>query len=118
LADVAIGAGSPHIASLLPALLLDGRLSAPIDNEAIAALESAGLLDGGEIATSFVATTGAWRAILRGTSDDFAACGAAMLDEWAADLLSRLLKEPARASTLRHELRSRGVVAFGLVAAA
>jgi hypothetical protein len=60
----------------------------------------------------------AWRAILRGESDDYAACGAATLDEWAADTLARLMSAPSRASQLRRELRSRGVVAFGLVEAA
>ena len=60
----------------------------------------------------------AWRAILRGESDDYAACGTATLDEWAADTLARLMSAPSRASQLRRELRSRGVVAFGLVEAA
>jgi hypothetical protein len=41
-----------------------------------------------------------------------------MLDEWAADLLARLLGAPARATGLRRDLRSRGVAAFGLVEAA
>jgi len=116
LADVAIGAGSPHIASLLPGLLFDGRLPQPIDGGAAEALRSAGLWDGSEVSPAFVAVTAAWRSILRGTSDDFDACGAAMLDEWAADLLARLLEAPARAPLLRQELRSRGVAAFGLAA--
>ena len=60
----------------------------------------------------------AWRSILLGTSDDFGACGAAMLDEWAADLVARLLGAPSRATALRRDLRSRGVAAFGLVEAA
>ena len=60
----------------------------------------------------------AWRAILRGESDDYAACGAATLDEWAAETLARLMSAPSRVSQLRRELRSRGVVAFGLVEAA
>ncbi|MBN9164395.1 MAG: hypothetical protein J0I07_25755, partial [Myxococcales bacterium] len=36
--------------------------------------------------------------------------------EWAADLLARLLAAPAKAPSLRQELRSRGVAAFGLAA--
>ena len=116
LADVAISAGSPHVASLLPGLLFDGRLPESLDTSAADALRSAGLWDGSEVAPSFVALTAAWRAILRGTSDDFDACGAAMLDEWASDLLARLLAEPARAPMLRQELRSRGIAAFGLAA--
>jgi hypothetical protein len=41
-----------------------------------------------------------------------------MLDEWASDLLAKLLNEPSKTSTLRQALRSRGVAAFGLVEAA
>jgi hypothetical protein len=57
----------------------------------------------------------AWRAILRGESDDFAACGAKSLDEWAAEALARFLDAPAKVATFRRELRARGVAAFGLV---
>jgi hypothetical protein len=60
----------------------------------------------------------AWRAILDGTSDDLSACGGATLDEWASELLARLLGDPSRAGALRRELRARGVAAFGLVEAA
>jgi hypothetical protein len=62
------------------------------------------------------ATVGAWQDVLRGESGDLAACGVAMLDEWAADVLARLLGEPCRAESIRRELRRRGVAAFGLVA--
>jgi hypothetical protein len=105
LADVAISAGSPHVASMLPGLLFDGR--APDD--LLAALDP-----------SFQNTVAAWRAILRGTSEDFSDCG--MLDEWASDLLARLvsvhtvLDAKATAPRLRQELRARGVAAFGLAA--
>ena len=116
LADVAIGAGSPHVASLLPGLLFDGRVPESIDAATALALRTAGLWDGSEVAPAFVAVTAAWRAVLRGTSNDFDACGATMLDEWAAALLAGLLEAPAKAPMLRHELRSRGVAAFGLAA--
>jgi hypothetical protein len=116
LADVAIGAGSHHVASLLPGLLFDGRLSDTVDEASAEALRAAGIVEGSEVTPAFVAVTTAWRAILRGTSDDFDACGAAMLDEWAAELLARLLATPAKAPALRQELRSRGVAAFGLAA--
>ncbi|MBX3213776.1 MAG: hypothetical protein KF850_17180 [Labilithrix sp.] len=116
LADVAIAAGSPHVASLLPGLLYDGRLPEPLDAEAADALRAAGVLEGSSVAPAFIAVTSAWSAILRGTSDDFDACGASMLDEWAADLLARMLAAPARAQSLRQELRTRGVAAFGLAA--
>jgi hypothetical protein len=118
LADVAVGAGSPHVASVLPGLLLHGRLDHAMPADAAQALAEADVARGSEVTAAFVAQTHAWRAILLGTSDDFAACGNAMLDEWAADLLARLLGAPARATALRRELRSRGVAAFGLVEAA
>lgn len=57
----------------------------------------------------------AWRAILRGESEDFSACGASTLDEWSSMLVAAALGEPARADSLRRELRRRGVAAFGLV---
>jgi hypothetical protein len=60
----------------------------------------------------------AWQGILRGESEDYAACGSATLDEWAADLISRALGSVARAGSIRRDLRSRGVAAFGLIAAA
>lgn len=116
LADVAIGAGSPHVASMLPGLLFDARLPEPLDPEIAGALEAAGIVSAGEISSAFIAVTTAWKAILRGTSDDFDACGAAMLDEWCSDLLARLLAAPGRAPTLRQELRTRGVAAFGIAA--
>jgi hypothetical protein len=60
----------------------------------------------------------AWQGILRGESEDYAACGSATLDEWAADLIARVLGSAARAASIRRDLRSRGVAAFGLIAAA
>jgi hypothetical protein len=58
----------------------------------------------------------AWRGILRGESEDYEACGAASLDEWAADVVARVIGGAARADGIRRELRRRGVAAFGLVA--
>jgi hypothetical protein len=118
LADIAIGAGSPYVASLLPALLLEGRLDRALPADAAQALAEADVARGTEVTAAFIGQTRAWRAILSGTSDDFAACGNAMLDEWAAELLARLLGAPSRATALRRELRSHGVAAFGLVEAA
>ncbi|MEA2749598.1 MAG: hypothetical protein QOI41_3741, partial [Myxococcales bacterium] len=90
LADVAIGAGSPYVASLLPALLLEGRLEHAMPADAATALAEADVARGTEVTATFIGQTRAWRALLAGTSDDFAACGNAMLDEWAAELLARL----------------------------
>lgn len=115
LADIAIGAGAPEVAAILPGLLLDGRVGT-VSDELGNALRAAGIWNGTEVSAAFVAVTGAWRAILRGTSEDFEACGGTMLDQWSADLLGALLGR--RAIALRSELRSRGVAAFGLVEAA
>jgi hypothetical protein len=58
----------------------------------------------------------AWRGILRGESEDYDACGASTLDEWAADVVSRVVGGAGRSDGIRRELRRRGVAAFGLVA--
>jgi hypothetical protein len=118
LADIATGEGAPHVASLLPALLLDGRIEHALSADTARALAEARILDANSVTAAFSETTRAWRAILRGTSDDLTACGGAMLDEWAADLLARLLGTPTRSTALRRELRNRGVAAFGLSLAA
>ena len=116
-ADVAIGAGSPTVASVVRGLLLDGTLEAMPD-EVMAALAEGEVVRDGALTAAFVARTRAWREILLGTGDDFTACGSAALDEWGADLIARLLGAPTRAPALKRELRSRGVAAFGLACAA
>lgn len=60
----------------------------------------------------------AWQDILRERSEDFAACGATTLDEWAGDLIARVLGGAVRPDAIRRELRKHGVAAFGLLAAA
>ena len=123
LVEVAQDAGCARAAALLPALLDGGLVEAgamaepTIDclvNAGVLARGSSGLV-GGE---AFRRTADAWRAILRGDSDDFGACGPRMLDEWAADLVARIVAAPARSEQLRRVLRTRGVAAFGLVMAA
>jgi hypothetical protein len=57
----------------------------------------------------------AWQGILRGESEDFAACGVSSLDEWSALAIAKTMGETSRADGLRRELRRRGVAAFGLV---
>jgi len=118
LADVAIGCGASDAAAMLPPLLLDGVLAAGVNGDAAQALAQAGIAQDGALTGAFRAQIDAWRAILRGTSDDFGACGGAMLDEWAADLIACLLGSRGKATALRRELRARGVAAFGLVEAA
>jgi hypothetical protein len=123
LVEVAHDAGCARAAALLPALLEGGQVEAGAFPEAtVDGLVLAGVLArspsglvGGE---AFRRTAEAWRAILRGDSEDFSACGSRMLDEWAADLVARIVAAPARTEQLRRELRTRGVAAFGLVLAA
>jgi len=57
----------------------------------------------------------AWQAILRGESENFAACGVASLDEWSSLAIAKSMGDMNRADGLRRELRRRGVAAFGLV---
>lgn len=117
LVDVAMAAGSPLVASIVSPLLVDARLDPGLGEAAMAALAQAGVVDGGGVSAPFAATVDAWRGILRGECEDFCAVGGAMLDEWSADLLARLLAAPERAPTLKRDLRARGVAAFGLIAA-
>jgi hypothetical protein len=66
------------------------------------------------LGTDAVAT--AWRAILRGESEDYSTCGGA-LDEWAAAALASMMSAPHKIAQIRRELRARGVAAFGLIEA-
>jgi hypothetical protein len=123
LTEVAEAAGSPSIAAELRALLGAARF----DGAGLTALAGEALLAGGIVERTaaglartarFTAQLHAWQGILRGESEDFSACGPAMLDEWAADLVARALGSPNRADWLKRELRKRGIVGFGLVEAA
>ncbi len=114
LVDGAIHENAAHVAAALPALLGAGVHPHSMGPEATQALREGGTADGLDAMPVFSATTAAWSAILRGTSEDFSACGNGMLDEWAADLLARLLGAPSRVPALRRQLRARGVAAFGV----
>lgn len=94
----AAGASEPAIASLRIVLGRE-RVTADTSDELLVLREQAA----------------AWQAILRGESEDFAACGVASLDEWSAIAVARAMGEMNRADGLRRELRRRGVAAFGLV---
>ena len=114
LVDVALAAGSPAAAAAVPALL-EGRVPAALADEARTLLVAGGVLTEDAVSGAFVARCAAWRAILLGTSDDFGPCGASMLDEFAADLLARAMGALGQTPSLKRELRTRGVAAFGLV---
>jgi hypothetical protein len=123
LVEVAQDAGCTRAAALLPALLDGGRVEpGALAEPTVDALVMTGVLvrgpDGLVAGEQFRKTAHAWRAILRGDSEDMSECGPRMLDEWAADLVARLIAAPARTEQLRRELRTRGVAAFGLVLAA
>ncbi len=123
LVEVATDAGCEKAAAILPALLDGGRVVPGVLPQAVSdALLGSGVLartDGGLVGgESFRKTAAAWRAILRGDSEDFSSCGTRMLDEWAADLVACLVAAPAKTERLRRELRTRGIAAFGLVLAA
>lgn len=64
-----------------------------------------------------VAVAQAWSAALRGKDPDFTACGTKMFDEFSAEVVSKLANAPQRLEMVRRDLRSRGIAAFGLVAA-
>jgi hypothetical protein len=83
------------------------------------ACDSGRLFAASEIGAAFAgdAVALAWRAILRGESEDFSLCSTP-LDEWASLALAQFLSAPHTAAQLRRELRARGVAAFGLVEAA
>ena len=93
LADVALQSGMTRAAALLAS-----------DDSIMSALPA-------DLARS----AAAWRDVLAGTSDDYAACGDLPLDEWAASVLATLAGAPERAIELRRELRARGLAAFGIV---
>jgi hypothetical protein len=121
LVEVALAAGAPgRVVELLPGMLGVARLDArALDDASTDALVSAGLLarsDSGAVirSDSFVAAAQAWRATLLGEEADFSACSSS-LDEWSANLIATLAGTPHQRETLRRDLRSRGVAAFGLL---
>jgi hypothetical protein len=124
---LALGAGEPGVACLRALFgvtrwdAIDAIAAADPGAPAIEALLAGRILVRSEARANAVARASgfteqvlAWQGILRGETEDFALCAA--LDEWAADVLARVLGAPARAETIRRELRRRGVAAFGLVA--
>jgi hypothetical protein len=98
---------------------LDATLLDPSVRSSLLSADILAQTSGGVVRTErFTRQVLAWQDILRETSDDFSACGAATLDEWGAELVARTLGGSTRPDVIRRELRKRGVAAFGLVAAA
>jgi hypothetical protein len=113
--------GATRSAALVPKLLRLEPLPADgLGKDVQLTLQSRGYLDSGSrYSAKFRELCGAWGAVLRGASQDFAACGTTTLDRFGAELLAALLAVPAtRADELRRDLRKAGIAAFGVLQAA
>jgi hypothetical protein len=113
--------GASRSAALVPRLLrLESLPADGLAKDVLLTLQSRGYLDGhARYSQKFRDLCGAWSAVLRGSSQDFAACGTTTLDRFGADLLAALLAVPAtRADELRRQLRKAGIAAFGVLEAA
>jgi hypothetical protein len=113
--------GASRSAALVPRLLRLEQLPAEaLSKEVQLTLQSRGYLDSSaRYSHKYRELCTAWSAVLRGSSQDFAACGTTTLDRFGADLLAALLAVPAtRADELRRELRKAGIAAFGVLQAA
>lgn len=113
--------GATRSAALLPRLL---RLE-PLPADGLAkdvqlTLQSRGYLESNaRYSAKYRELCAAWTAVLRGESQDFAACGTTTLDRFGADLVAALLAVPTtRADELRRGLRKAGIAAFGVLQAA
>ncbi len=121
---IALDAGATRAAAALPLLLGDADLDDLASDATLCdRLIAAGLAERAgkrlRASAAFAAVAAAWRAVLRGESDDLAACEDSMLDDWAADLLATLLDAPdSRRRELKRELRRSGVAAFGMISVA
>jgi hypothetical protein len=120
IADVARAHGPAETAAHVESLFKFGT-PAPLDlsPSARAALLDGNILEateGGVHATAwFARTSSAWQSMLRGDGGNLAECGESTLDGWTADLIARLVAKPNMASTIRRDLRRRGIAAFGML---
>ena len=122
LVAVALARGGTRAAAALGGLLEQGRVApGAFDDATLKRLISARILarSGTHATPEFRATSEAWRGVLDATTADLAACGAATLDSWAAELVAAVLDAPSGAvPDLRRALRRAGIAAFGLLAVA
>lgn len=121
LVSALLAQGATRSAALVPQLLrLEPITPEALTKEALLTLQSRGYLDGNaRYSSKYRELCSAWIAVLRGSSQDFAACGTTTLDRFGADLLAALLAVPAtRADDLRRGLRKAGIAAFGVLEAA
>ncbi|CAN5444265.1 hypothetical protein BH09MYX1_BH09MYX1_04310 [soil metagenome] len=120
LKDVAIQFGTSAVfAETLDSVL--GREPMCVDVETGNELVAKGLASadgkGFEPDAGIVRVAAAWQSAFRGDEPDFSVCSA-MLDEWSADIVAKLVGRKELTDRIRRELRFRGIAAFGLVEAA
>jgi ribonuclease E len=86
-------------------------------DEAVAMLVDGQILEPGTLqpTDTFLRLALAWKSALSSDGGDLSGCGETTLDNWTADLVSRLLAQPAKANTIRRDLRRHGVAAFGML---
>jgi len=117
--EVALAHGAADTAAHIEALFHLGAPAPDLSPAAEAALVAGNILessdDGMRATPWFASTSTAWQSILRGESGDLSACGESTLDNWAADLIARLVANPDKAPTIRRDLRRRGIAAFGML---
>lgn len=121
--DVAGNHGGADAAAHTRYLLVSGcPAPRPLDPDAEHALVAGNILradaDGAGAAEGFWELASVWQRVLRGEEQDLSRCGDSTLDNWAADLVARVVASPAKATSIRRDLRRRGVAAFGLFDAA
>ena len=120
IAEVALAHGPEETAAHVESLFKFGT-PAPLELSDLArtALCDGNILEateGGIHATAwFMRTSSAWQKMLRGEAENLAVCGESTLDGWTADLIACLVAKPAMASTIRRDLRRRGIAAFGML---
>jgi hypothetical protein len=119
--EVAIAHGAGETAAHIESLFKFGT-PAPLtlDPTARAAMLGGNILEpgpeGGDHATEwFTSTSAAWQGMLRGEPSDLSICGESTLDSWSADFIACLVARPDMASTIRRDLRRRGIAAFGML---
>jgi len=98
------------------ARLLDGDVP-DLGDEAVASLVDGQILERETLhpTESFLRLAHAWKTALSREGGDLSACGETTLDDWTADLVSRLIALPAKANSIRRDLRRHGIAAFGLL---
>jgi hypothetical protein len=116
--EIAAAYSSVSTGAIGRALLVGGLAALEIDEQLMAALAAAGMIDltpDGPCANPrFATTVSAWRAVLRGEGD-LALCGEQTLDAWVTDLVCKVASPTPNAASVRRDVRRRGIAAFGMI---